>query len=131
MTPDYRVLVVDDYRDMRELFVAAFDFCTVTALSHGDKAVAAFDSGNFGLLVIDLPHDSRAGFEMIRHVRSIDDQVPIIVVSVRMEDYHPELDRLGIPPGQRFCKPFLPDLSKIIHCTKALLADRSKGVPAA
>ncbi len=79
-----RILVVDDERSIRRYL-----HTSLTAKGHeveecatGEEALAAFQSGHFDLVILDLGLPDIDGVEVTRKIRTWS-QVPIIILSVR------------------------------------------------
>jgi len=105
-----KILVIDD-----EDFILQFakDILTrnnydVRVISNGNEGLKLIDTDNFDLLLIDIRMPDMSGLDVIRHVRSHNNEIPIIVITG-----HGTLDiainalRLG---AQGFLlKPFTPE----------------------
>ncbi len=121
MTELRTVLVVDDCGDIRSLFETALRFCEVVALPYGEGTLQKVKKGDFDLLMIDLPGDEGDGFCLVELLRSRSSVTPVIVMSTRLDELHPKLDRLNIPYARRFSKPF--QLHEVVSCIKLALVD--------
>jgi two-component system invasion response regulator UvrY len=81
-----RVLLVDDHpvirQGIRRILTNAFTDLDVAEAETGEQAVALCETGVWDLVVLDLSLPGRSGLEVIRDVRQVQPQAPIIVVSV-------------------------------------------------
>ena len=81
-----RVLLVDDHpvirQGIRRILTNAFTDLDVAEAETGEQAVALCATGVWDLVVLDLSLPGRSGLEVIRDVRQVQPQAPIIVVSV-------------------------------------------------
>jgi two-component system phosphate regulon response regulator PhoB len=88
------ILIVDDEEDLLELVDMSLQregFQTLTART-GREALERVDSGNPGLVVLDLMLPDMSGTEVCRRIRAhaVSGQVPIIMLSAKGE----EIDRV-------------------------------------
>ena len=81
-----RVLLVDDHpvirQGIRRILTNAFTDLDVAEAETGEQAVALCETGVWDLVVLDLSLPGLSGLEVIRDVRQVQPQAPIIVVSV-------------------------------------------------
>ena len=81
-----RVLLVDDHpvirQGIRRILTNAFTDLDVAEAETGEQAVALCETGVWDLVVLDLSLPGLSGLEVIRDVRHVQPQAPIIVVSV-------------------------------------------------
>ena len=81
-----RVLLVDDHpvirQGIRRILTSAFTDLDVAEAETGEQAVALCETGVWDLVVLDLSLPGLSGLEVIRDVRQVQPQAPIIVVSV-------------------------------------------------
>ncbi len=79
-----RVLVVDDDADMRRVLVcalAAVGVEDVVEAGRGDEAVGLIFEETFDLLVLDWYMPGLGGMEIVRAIRAVGRDVPIIMVT--------------------------------------------------
>ena len=104
-----KLLVVDDEQNIRAMIrkYAEFDGYAVEEAGDGMEAVAKFRAGAFDLIIMDVMMPELDGFSACREIRKADEQVPIIMLSARGEEY----DRIhGFELGvdDYVVKPFSP-----------------------
>ena len=104
-----KLLVVDDERNIRVMIrkYAEFDGYAVEEAGDGMEAVEKFRAGAFDLIIMDVMMPELDGFSACREIRKADEQVPIIMLSARGEEY----DRIhGFELGvdDYVVKPFSP-----------------------
>jgi two-component system, OmpR family, KDP operon response regulator KdpE len=101
------ILVVDDEPTvLRALRVAleAQDYL-VTAVLTGEDALARISNGAFDLVLLDLGLPGMSGFDVIRRVRVLFPEMPIIVLSAQGED-EPKVEALDLGADDYVSKPF-------------------------
>ncbi len=102
-----RILIAEDDRAIREGVADALELAgyeTVTA-EDGRKALEAFQSGHFDLLLLDVMMPEIDGFELCRRIRRGDSKTAIIMLTAKSE----EIDKvLGLESGadDYVTKPF-------------------------
>ena len=104
-----KLLVVDDEQNIRAMIrkYAEFDGYAVEEAGDGMEAVEKFRAGAFDLIIMDVMMPELDGFSACREIRKADEQVPIIMLSARGEEY----DRIhGLEQGvdDYVVKPFSP-----------------------
>ena len=78
-----KVLIVEDETRMREVIVMLLSDMdlTICEAADGDAAVEMFDSDTFGLVITDIKLPKRTGMEVLDHVKAVDPEVPVIVIT--------------------------------------------------
>ncbi len=105
---DKTVLIVDDDQKLRSLlteYLTEFGFM-VSTLSDGREIVAAIETGNPDIIILDIMLPHKDGFEILREIRT-GFHVPVIMLTARGED----ADRIvGLEMGadDYLPKPFNP-----------------------
>ncbi|MDG3084984.1 response regulator [Vibrio hannami] len=108
MDQTYRILVVDDHAEIRELlkrFLTPHGFHVVTA-EDGDSMERAMRQQSFDLIILDLMLPGKDGVTLCREVR-MTSNIPIIMLTALGE----EIDRIiGLEVGadDYLAKPFNP-----------------------
>lgn len=74
----------------------------------GDEAIEGFVKDKFDLCILDVMLPNVDGFQIAKHIRSLDQKIPIIFISakIQMED---KLEGLGIGGDDYIFKPFSID----------------------
>ena len=85
MTDRPRILIIDDELDMTYLFASLLSRAGYKVECAGDAASALLklESNSFDLLITDLSLPDMNGLELLRRVRGIDEDVPVIVFTGR------------------------------------------------
>ena len=102
-----RILLVDDYVEIRDLLVTLFRRAGFEVDAVGDGAAAwdTFCSREYDLLITDNDMPVLTGLEFVRKIRSIPSEVPVIVISgFALPDERDALDL--VQPGAFISKPF-------------------------
>jgi len=88
LTPsDVRVLVVDDEGRLRDVLtraIASWGFQVAGARS-GEEALRLMQASKFDISILDLNLPRRDGGEVLRLVRSVGDEHPVLVLTARQE----------------------------------------------
>lgn len=80
-----RILFVDDDDLIRNLVQDILSKYVLSLTASGEEAWSLFQKTNFDVLITDLSMPGMSGLELIKRTRSIDEEIPIIVVSGRGE----------------------------------------------
>jgi two-component system response regulator ChvI len=115
-----RVLVADDEPNLLANLVYAFqaEGYAVEGRPDGESAWEAYRSSAFDLLVLDILMPRADGTEVLRRVRAVDAEIPVMFLTSKDEEF----DRvLGLELGadDYLCKPF--SLRELQARAKALL----------
>jgi DNA-binding response OmpR family regulator len=119
-----RILVADDEPNLLSNLVFAFEAAGYAVLGKGDgeSAWEAFRSSAFDLVVLDIMMPRADGTEVLRRIRAVDAEVPVMFLSSKDEEFDKVLG-LGLGADDYLCKPF--SLRELEARAKALLR-RSK-----
>jgi EAL domain-containing protein (putative c-di-GMP-specific phosphodiesterase class I) len=81
--PRYRVLIVDDDDQLRHTVVRLLQRAEFEAVdaSSGEKAIAALSAATFDVVVSDVNMPDGGGLELLRAVRRVDLDVPVILMT--------------------------------------------------
>ena len=124
-----KILVVDDdpavQMTIRLLLERASH--SVAVAGDGQKGIAAFETGDFDLLFLDIFMPGMDGFETMRHIRRLRPAVPIVVISGRPlvpdAGAGPDFLAMALKLGaiSSLPKPFRPAelLAKVESCLNA------------
>jgi two-component system, OmpR family, response regulator ChvI len=115
-----RILVADDEPNLLGNLLYAFKArgYEVDGRSDGESAWEAFRSASYDLVILDIMMPRAEGTEVLRRIRGIDPEVPVMFLTSRDEEF----DRvLGLELGadDYLCKPF--SLRELEARVKALL----------
>jgi len=117
--PARRVLVVEDDReliDLLSLHLTAEGY-QVDAAADGEAGLRAFESGQYGLVLLDWMLPTLSGIDVLRQIRAADTRTPVLMLTARGE----EADKvLGLELGcdDYITKPF--SIRELIARIKAL-----------
>ena len=112
-----KILIVDDDENIAELIsLYLTKECFDTKLVYdGEDALAAFDSYQPNLILLDLMLPEVDGFDICRQVRQ-EKNIPIIMVSAKKDDID-KIRGLGLGADDYMTKPFSP--SELVARVKA------------
>lgn len=95
-----RLLLADDHGLMRDglkrFFATVDDVAVVGEAASGDEVLAAVAAGGFDLLLLDMSMPGISGVELIRQVRALTPQLPILVLSMHHE---PQIVKRALKAG--------------------------------
>ena len=107
---DEKVLIVDDDPAIRKLLTKVVEnngFKSMTA-ANGQEAVALAQNRKFDLILLDIMMNGvDDGFDAIRNLRATGNDIPIVILSGRTEDFD-TLYGLDIGADDYITKPFNP-----------------------
>ena len=78
-----RILVVDDDENLRWVTQTQLEDAgyLVTTVSSGQEALAALESDRFSLVITDLKMPQMSGLELLRRVRALDGEMPVVIIT--------------------------------------------------
>lgn len=78
-----KALVVDDTKNIRLLLTTCLETMDYEVLStvNGEEALKLFQSDNFDIAFIDIKMPEISGTEVLRRIRSIGNQVPVVIMT--------------------------------------------------
>ncbi len=102
-----RILVIEDDREMIDLLTMHLtaEGYQVDAAFDGVAGLRAFQSGNYGMVLLDWMLPSLSGIDVLREIRAVDTRTPVLMLTARGE----ETDKvLGLELGcdDYLTKPF-------------------------
>ena len=86
---DKRILVIDDEAAIRKSFVLALEDTeySVDTAESGEKGIEKERENNYDLIFLDLNMPGLNGVETLRILRTIDDKVPVYIVTAFYHDF--------------------------------------------
>ncbi|HBD93955.1 MAG: hypothetical protein A2015_12075 [Spirochaetes bacterium GWF1_31_7] len=104
-----RVLIVDDEKEIRDLIAKYLrkENMEITEADSGEKALSLIHVYKYDLVILDIMMGGIDGFEVVRKVRSDNDELHIMILSAREEDYDKVLG-FGLGADDYMTKPFSP-----------------------
>ena len=104
-----KVLIVDDDSAILEMLskVVQSNELDVETSSTGEYALELLEKNEYAAMLLDINLNGINGFQVIQDVRNKGNNIPIIIVSGRKEDYD-TLYGLGIGADDYITKPFNP-----------------------
>jgi CheY-like chemotaxis protein len=122
---EIRLLVVEDERDTRELmrFLLRQHGAEVMAAESVSKAIELFNERRPDVVIADIGMPGNDGFALIAHVRSIDDQTPVVAVTAYS---NPGARERGLKAGFNayLGKPFDPE--ELVTTVRKLYDEKPK-----
>ncbi len=104
-----KVLIVDDEKEIRDIIVKYLkkDGFQVTESENGLTAVRQLETTSFDLVILDIMLGDIDGFEVLQQIRKKNEQLPVILLSAKQEDYDKILG-FGLGADDYVTKPFSP-----------------------
>ncbi len=80
-----KILIAEDDREVRKLFahVLLKNGYSVREVSNGAEALAAMDEEYFDLIISDIMMPQVDGYELVRQLRSIGNNIPILMITAK------------------------------------------------
>jgi DNA-binding NarL/FixJ family response regulator len=86
------ILIADDHanvrRGLREIVVDAFSGAHFSEASNGDEVLTQLVKSQHDVLLLDINMPGRSGLEVLKDVKQIYPQLPVIMVSVQPESQY-------------------------------------------
>ena len=120
-----RALVVDDSAVMRKVLIGAFGRAGITDVDQaadGQEAVAAAESKEYNLVLMDWNMPNMLGIDAVRTIRANGKTMPIIMVTTEAEKSR-VIDALKAGAQNYVIKPFEP--ATIVNKIQEVLAKAS------
>ena len=91
-----RILVIDDEAAIRKSFVLALEDTeySIDTAESGEKGIEKERENNYDLIFLDLNMPGLNGVETLRVLRTIDDKVPVYIVTAFYHDFLNQLREL-------------------------------------
>jgi len=89
-----KILVIDDDKHVRYSFVLTLggNGFIVNAVESGEKGINELTKNNeYDLIFLDLKMLGMDGVETLRHIRSINSEIPVYVVTAFQDEYYSKL----------------------------------------
>lgn len=104
-----KILIVDDEVEIRELismYLKRENIQTVEC-ENGRQALLNLDKSRFDLVILDIMMEDMNGYDVLKHIRSKYENLPVIFLSARQEEYDKVLG-FGLGADDYVTKPFSP-----------------------
>ena len=81
----FRILVVEDDRDLRELFCRTLVKNSFNAIGaeNADKALELLETEYIDLIISDVMMAGMNGFELIKELREAGNDIPVIIITAK------------------------------------------------
>ncbi|MEO1023584.1 MAG: response regulator transcription factor [Bacteroidota bacterium] len=119
-TTEHPILIVEDDEDISELIRIQLSDSgyALEQCYDGNDAIKRIDSNTYSLILLDIMLPGTDGFEICKHIRQVDSQLPILMLTAKSE----EIDKImGLEFGadDYLTKPF--SIRELTARVKALL----------
>lgn len=80
-----KLLIAEDDRELRQLFshVLISNGYAVTGVSNGQEALEALEANYYDLIISDIMMPVLDGYELVRQLRSVGNNIPIMMITAR------------------------------------------------
>ncbi|MDD6742294.1 response regulator transcription factor [Roseburia sp. MUC/MUC-530-WT-4D] len=104
-----QVLIVDDEEEIRNMLVKCLKREGISGIpcENGVKALEIVQHQKIDMVILDIMMADMDGFEVLRDIREYDNEIPVIFLSARQEEYDKVLG-LGLGADDYVTKPFSP-----------------------
>ena len=104
-----KILIVDDEAEIRELITTYLrrENIRTVECENGEEALAKLKEGQYDLVILDIMMEDMDGYEVLKHIRSHCESIPVIFLSARQEEYDKVLG-FGLGADDYVTKPFSP-----------------------
>lgn len=86
------ILIADDHalvrRGIRDLLADAFPSAHFDEVSNADSVLSRLTSRAYSLIVLDINMPGRSGLDILKDIKQIRRQVPVIILSVHSDDQY-------------------------------------------
>ena len=88
-----RILVIDDFADIRNLFVRALEDTQyiVDTAATGTKGISLHKEHNYDLIFLDLNMPGMNGIEVLHKIRKKDKDVPVFIITALYKEFIEEI----------------------------------------
>jgi DNA-binding NtrC family response regulator len=122
---DAKILIVDDERSLvrtlQQTLLLDFPHACVDAAYSGEEALSALAGSSYDLIIADLRMPGFDGLELVKGVRYLNPDVPIILMTAYgSETLRKQALRIGV--AHYMDKPF--DADDMLQAVRACLAER-------
>ena len=126
----HKILVVDDEPEIvkiLKIFLTKKGFEVIAAFGGEEAAELLRSDINVDLMVLDMKMPNVSGISVLKEMKSLNKQWPVIVLSgsIDMKKHEEELKNLGIDQIEYFVKPL--DLYLLLEAIKKKLNPKSSG----
>ena len=116
------ILAVDDSQTMRDVVKETLESAgyQVTVAENGQDGLEKFKQGKFDLIIADINMPIMDGITMIKEIRKLDSEIPIITLTTESEETKKQEGRQAGADGW-IVKPFRP--AQFLDIIKQILED--------
>lgn len=104
-----KILIVDDEAEIRELISTYLKRENIKTIEceNGRDTIAKLKEENVDLVILDIMMEDMSGYDVLTHIRSQYENLPVIFLSARQEEYDKVLG-FGLGADDYVTKPFSP-----------------------
>ena len=83
-----KILVIEDERDLIDLLTLHLtaEGYKVDAAADGEAGLRAFQSGQYGMVLLDWILPTMSGIDVLREIRAIDTRTPVVMLTGRVQE---------------------------------------------
>ena len=104
-----QVLIVGDEEEISNMLIKCLSREGIKGIPslNGQEALENIKKQDIDLVILDIMMADMDGFEVLRRIREMDKEIPVIFLSARQEEYDKVLG-LGLGADDYVTKPFSP-----------------------
>ena len=123
------VLIVEDDPNLKDALRDTLEFAgySVTAVEHGQAALARLDQHSYGMVISDVQMQPVDGMELLEKIRRDDQQMPVVMMTA-YGTIEKAVDAMRLGASDYLVKPF--EAEALIELTKRLLPKQEAHHPA-
>ncbi len=123
------VLIVEDDPNLKDALRDTLEFAgySVTAVEHGQAALARLDQHSYGMVISDVQMQPVDGMELLEKIRRDDQQTPVVMMTA-YGTIEKAVDAMRLGASDYLVKPFEADA--LIELTRRLLPKQEEHHPA-
>ena len=94
-----KILIIDDDKHVRYSFILILknQGYTINAVESGEKGIEELSSNNdYDLVLLDLKMPGMDGIETLKHLREINSEIPVFIITAFQEEYLSNLTEITI-----------------------------------
>lgn len=82
------ILIAEDDQNIRMGLVDTLESegYQATPAEDGEQALRLFKTSSFDLILLDIMMPGKSGYDACREIRSMDDEIPVIMLTARLND---------------------------------------------
>lgn len=125
---DISILLVEDEKKIAETLKKGLEEqqYQVEIASDGETGRLLFDNKNYDLIILDINLPGMNGYELLRHIRGVNQQVPVLMLTA-LSSTEDKIEGFNSGADDYLIKPF--DFAELVVRTRALIKRAQQAAP--